>query len=269
MRRKVVPIIAVANQKGGVGKTTTAINLATSLCALHKKVLLIDLDPQGNASTSLGVAQEARRLTIYDVLVSGFRIDEAVIKTDVPNLDLVSANLHLSAAQSDMLSLGSREYILRDKLVELERVNRAAGRHYDYIFIDCLPALNLLTINAMTAATHILIPLQCEFLAMEGLAYLLNTIEKIRANLNPRLRICGVVMTMHDKRNRLSGTVIEEVRGELGAIVYDAVIPRNIKLSEAPSHGKPAIIYDTNCSGSIMYMVLAKEFISKFGRVEI
>jgi len=250
-------IIAVVNQKGGVGKTTTVVNLATAMCSLNKRVMIIDIDPQGNACTSLGIEQNQRQQTIYDVLVTDMPMEKAIIDTEIPNLSIVPSNIHLSAASSEMFSMANREYILQQKLAKLMNGN------YDYIFIDCPPALSILTINALVAAQQLIIPLQCEFLALEGLAYLLNTVKKIQKHLNRELRIGGIVMTMHDRRNKLSSSVLEEVQNEMGNMVFKTIIPRNVRLSEAPSHGKPAIIYDTNCAGSVMYIQLAREFIKK------
>ncbi|MDZ5761045.1 ParA family protein [Lyticum sinuosum] len=269
-------IIAVANQKGGVGKTTTTVNLATSLCALNKKVLIIDMDPQGNASTCLGISQDKRLNSIYNVLIGKIDINESILKTNIPNMFVSPSNLQLASAQGELLSFKHKEYILKDRIMNMMyKYNNLINIHnnkqdinqnyikYDYIFIDCLPAINILTVNAMVAANYILIPLQCEFLALEGLAYFINTIKKIQSTLNRKLEICGIVITMHDKRNQFSNDIIDEIRKELGDLVYDTIIPRNIKLSEASSHGKPGVIYDMYCAGSLMYMMLAKEFLSK------
>lgn len=250
------PIVAVANQKGGVGKTTTAVNLSTAVAASGKSVLLIDLDPQGNASTSLGIPPEKRKLTIYDVLIQKQDCSRAILKSDIPGLDVIPSTIHLSAAQNELSDLDNKESILKQSLHNVLDM-------YDIIFFDCPPALGLFTINALVASSHVVIPMQCEFFAMEGLAYLLNTVNKVRQHLNPKIKIAGILLTMYDKRNKLSLHVAEEVKKEMGDILYDTYIPRNIKLAEAPSHGQPAIIYDMQCSGSIHYLMLAKEFWEK------
>jgi chromosome partitioning protein len=249
--------IAVANQKGGVGKTTTAINLATALAATGWKVLLIDLDPQGNASTGLGITHSQRDRSSYDVLTGGAAIDESVLPTRIPRLDLVPATVDLSGAEIELVELEERTHRLDRALAEAP-----AGR-WDVCLIDCPPSLGLLTINALVAAQSILVPLQTEFFALEGLSQLLQTIERIRARFNPELSILGVALTMFDRRNNLSAQVADDVRACLGKLVFETVIPRNVRLSEAPSHGVPALIYDHRCSGSEAYMALARELIGR------
>jgi chromosome partitioning protein len=249
--------IAVANQKGGVGKTTTAINLATALAATGWKVLLIDLDPQGNASTGLGITHGQRDRSSYDVLTGGASVEEAVLPTRIPRLDLVPATVDLSGAEIELVALEERTHRLDRALAE------APPGRWDVCLIDCPPSLGLLTINALVAAQSILVPLQTEFFALEGLSQLLQTIERIRARFNPELSILGVALTMFDRRNNLSAQVADDVRACLGKLVFETVIPRNVRLSEAPSHGVPALIYDHRCSGSEAYMALARELIGR------
>ena len=249
-------IISITNQKGGVGKTTTAINLSTALAAVGKKVLLIDFDPQGNTSTGFGFLNKEREKNIYDVLCSSEKIGDVKLMSGIPNLDIVTSTLDLAAANVELINHHEKEFILKKSFQGLEDI-------YDYIIIDCPPSLGLLTINALAASDSLIIPLQCEFLALEGLAHLLNTIELIRVGVNKDLSIEGILMTMQDRRNKLCLQVEEEARKEFGNLVYNVVIPRNIKLSEAPSHGMPAITYDTKCLGSVAYMMLAKEILDK------
>ncbi|HEY5105429.1 MAG TPA: AAA family ATPase [Caulobacteraceae bacterium] len=251
-------IIVIANQKGGVGKTTTAINLGTALAAIGERVLLIDSDPQGNASTGLGVPRHARPRTLYDVLMEDFPVAEAAISTAVPGLSLLAAEADLSGVELELGLRPRRSFKLRDALAPLR-----AQSAYSYVLIDCPPSLNLLTVNAMTAADAVLVPLQCEFFALEGLTQLLRTVELVRASLNPRLEIQGVVLTMYDRRNSLSAQVAKDVREHLGERVYQTMIPRNVRVSEAPSFGKPALIYDLKCAGSQAYLKLAKELIGR------
>jgi chromosome partitioning protein len=255
---KACRILAVANQKGGVGKTTTAINLGTALAAVGERVLLLDADPQGNASTGMGISRSLRRKTLYDVLMDGLPSLEAVMKTSLPGLDLLPADADLAGVEVELGHTPRRSYRLRDALAPIR-----AERAYDYVLIDCPPALSLLTINAMTAADAILVPLQCEFFALEGLTQLLRTIELVRGSLNPGLEIQGLVLTMFDRRNSLSAQVASDVRAHFGAKVYDTVIPRNVRISEAPSFGKPALIYDFKCAGSQAYIQLARELVGR------
>lgn len=253
--------IAVANQKGGVGKTTSAINLATALAATGKRVLLIDLDPQGNASTGLGIAHAARTVSSYNVLVDGVAIEEGVVSSGIPRLEILPATVDLSGAEIELIELEARTHRL------LRAIESCAPR-WDIVLIDCPPSLGLLTMNAMVAADSLLVPLQCEFFALEGLSQLLSTVERIRARFNPSLSIMGVALTMYDRRNRLTEQVASDVRAVLGRVVFDTVIPRNVRLSEAPSHGLPALIYDHRCSGSEAYMALAREMIARLPRMK-
>ena len=249
--------IAVANQKGGVGKTTTAINLATALAATGERVLLVDLDPQGNASTGLGIGQAQRHRSSYDLLTGECRVEETIVTTRVPRLDLVPAVVDLSGAEIELVEMAERTHRLDGALAA------APTGRWDVCLIDCPPSLGLLTINALVAAQSILVPLQAEFFALEGLSQLLQTIERIRARFNPELSILGVALTMYDRRNNLSAQVAADVRACLGKIVFETVIPRNVRLSEAPSHGVPGLIYDHRCSGSEAYMKLAREMIGR------
>ena len=253
-------VLAVSNQKGGVGKTTTAINLGTALAAIGEKVLIVDMDPQGNASTGLGVPRETRRITIYDVVVDGRSINDAAVQTAVPGLFIIPADADMSGVEIELSQADRRSYRLRDAL---EKQAEAGHTAYDYVLIDCPPSLNLLTLNAMAAADGVLVPLQCEFFALEGLTQLMKTIEMVRQSLNPSLEIQGLVLTMYDRRNALSGQVAADVRGHFGDKVYEAVIPRNVRVSEAPSFGKPVLIYDLKCTGSQAYLRLAKEVVGR------
>ena len=255
--------IAVANQKGGVGKTTTCINLATALAAIGWRVLLVDLDPQGNASTGLGVSHAQRSRSTYDVLIGSATPAEVAIPTRVPRLDILPATQDLSGAEVEMVSMQDRAHRLDRALG-----TTAAGR-WDICLIDCPPSLGLLTVNALVAARHLLVPLQCEFFALEGLSQLLQTVERIRVSFNPDLSILGVALTMFDRRNNLSQAVSEDVRACLGAAVFETVVPRNVRLSEAPSHGLPALIYDLKCPGSEAYLRLARELIGRLPQLAV
>jgi chromosome partitioning protein len=250
-------VIAVANQKGGVGKTTTAINVATALAATGSRVLLVDLDPQGNASTGLGIPPSARIRSSYELLTGDCTLSDAVIATRVPRLDLVASTVDLSGAEIELVQYEDRTQRLA------KAFDSVSPARWDIVLIDCPPSLGMLTINAMVAAQSLLVPLQCEFFALEGLSQLLQTVERIRAKFNPQLSILGVALTMYDRRNRLTEQVAEDVRACLGHVIFDTVIPRNVRLSEAPSHGLPALIYDIRCAGSEAYMALARELIGR------
>ncbi|GLK48780.1 chromosome partitioning protein ParA [Brevundimonas intermedia] len=252
-------VLAVSNQKGGVGKTTTAINLGTALAAIGKRVLIVDMDPQGNASTGLGVPRETRRVTIYDVVVDQRSVDDAAVQTTVPGLWIVPADADMSGVEIELSQADRRSYRLRDAL----RAHDDGPTAYDYVLIDCPPSLNLLTLNAMAAADAVLVPLQCEFFALEGLSQLMRTIDMVKQSLNPALEIQGLVLTMFDRRSALSGQVANDVRAHFGDKVYDSVIPRNVRVAEAPSFGKPALIYDLKCAGSQAYLRLAKEVVKR------
>jgi len=265
-RPRIVPVIrrarivAVANQKGGVGKTTTAINLATALAAAGHRILVIDLDAQGNASTGLGIERKARAVTSYELILGETELEHAVVATDIPSLSIVPASPDLAGADLEFAARERREFLL-------SRAIRSRVGDYDDVLVDCPPALNLLTINALVAADSVLVPLQCEFYALEGLSQLMRTIERVQRALNPRLQLQGVVLTMYDRRNNLCDLVAEDVRDHFGAKVFETVIPRNVRISEAPSHGKPVLIYDHRCPGSQAYIRLAAEILRQRERV--
>ncbi|RYF95618.1 MAG: ParA family protein [Caulobacteraceae bacterium] len=256
--RKPLRVLAIANQKGGVGKTTTAINLGTALAAVGESVLLIDSDPQGNASTGLGIARSARKVTMYEVYMGEKTLEQAAIQTVLPGLDLAASDPDLSGLEMELAASPRRSYRLRDALSALRNTGK-----YSYVLIDCPPSLNLLTVNAMTGADAVFVPLQTEFFALEGLTQLMRTIELVRGSLNPALEIQGVVLTMYDRRNSLSEQVARDVRQHFGDTVYDTVIPRNVRVSEAPSYGKPVLIYDLKCAGSQAYLQLAREVVRR------
>ncbi len=256
-------IIAIANQKGGVGKTTTAINLATALAAIGETVLVMDIDPQGNASTGLGIDRNNRLLSSYDVLVNGASVTDAALATEVPNLFVVPSTLDLLGVEMEIAPA-------QDRITRLQKALRgdpSVTEKFTYILIDCPPSLNLLTLNAMGSANSVLVPLQCEFLALEGLSQLLETVKQVRGSLNPTLEIQGIVLTMYDGRNNLSNQVVDDVRSFMGDKVYKTVIPRNVRISEAPSFGKPALLYDLKCAGSQAYLQLASEVIQRERRL--
>jgi len=255
-------VLALANQKGGVGKTTTAINLGTALAAIGEQVLIIDLDPQGNASTGLGIDRKSRRFSTYDVLIGQAGLREAIHETAVPRLHIVPSTMDLSGFELEFAHERDRAYRLRNAVASLDSAP-ASGATYSYVLVDCPPSLNLVTVNAMAAANAILVPLQCEFFALEGLSQLLKTVEQVKATLNPDLTIHGVVLTMYDARNNLAGQVVADVRQFMGEKVYETVIPRNVRVSEAPSYGKPVLLYDLKCHGSQAYLRLASEIIQR------
>ncbi len=257
-------ILTVANQKGGVGKTTTAINLATALAAIGETVLVIDVDPQGNASTGLGIDNDKRVFTSYDVLMGDAELKQCLVKTAVPRLFVAPASMDLLGAELELAAVNNRNFKLRDAIWQQNKAaNAGESVQFTYILIDCPPSLNLLTINAMSAAHGLIVPMQCEFFALEGLSQLLTTVEKVRVSLNPRLEIQGIVLTMADRRNNLCLQVEEDVRGFMGERVFKTVIPRNVRVSEAPSYGKPVLLYDLNCIGSRAYVALAAELIKR------
>ncbi len=255
-RRGAARVLAIANQKGGVGKTTTAVNLATALAACAKRVLIVDMDPQGNASTGLGLKRSSRSKSIYQVLIEGRPLAEAVRECAVPGMWLVPSSADLSGAEIELVAVPRRESRLRDALA-------AVRDDYDYILIDCPPALGLLTLNALAAADAVLVPLQTEFYALEGLLHLLDTIERVKQSFNPDLELQGIVLTMYDRRNNLCNMVAADVRAHMGDRVYDTIIPRNVRVSEAPSHGKPVLLYDLRCAGSRAYLRLAAELLRR------
>ncbi len=255
-------ILALANQKGGVGKTTTAINLGTALAAIGERVLIVDLDPQGNASTGLGIDRRNRNCSTYDVLVGEAKLREAIIPTAVPRLHIAASTMDLSGLELELGTTRDRAFRLRDAIADLN-VNVAPDTDYTYVLVDCPPSLNLITVNAMAASHAILVPLQCEFFALEGLSQLLQTVEQVRSTLNPTLSIHGIVLTMFDSRNNLSNQVVADVRQFMGNKVYNTMIPRNVRISEAPSYGKPVLVYDLKCVGSDAYLKLATEVIQR------
>src|SRR6476661_3109466 len=254
-------VLALANQKGGVGKTTTAINLGTALAAIGENVLIVDLDPQGNASTGLGIDRKSRRRSTYDVLTREVAMRDAILETAVPRLHIVPSTMDLSGFELEIAQERDRAYRLRDALTTLNATE--SGTQYSYVLVDCPPSLNLVTVNAMAAANSILVPLQCEFFALEGLSQLLKTVEQVKNTLNPTLSIHGIVLTMYDSRNNLSSQVVADVRQFMGSKVYETIIPRNVRISEAPSYGKPVLVYDLKCVGSEAYLRLATEIIQR------
>jgi chromosome partitioning protein len=255
-------VLALANQKGGVGKTTTAINLGTALAATGERVLIVDLDPQGNASTGLGIDHKSRRRSTYDVLMGDIPVRDAVMETAVPRLHIAPSTMDLSGLELEISQQRDRAFRLRNALRALNPPPEG-GMSYSYVLVDCPPSLNLVTVNAMAAANAILVPLQCEFFALEGLSQLLKTVEQVKTTLNPGLTIHGIVLTMYDARNNLAGQVVADVREFMGEKVYDTIIPRNVRISEAPSYGKPVLLYDLKCVGSQAYLRLASEIIQR------
>ena len=256
-------VLVIANQKGGVGKTTTAINLGTALAAIGEQVLIVDLDPQGNASTGLGIDRRSRNVSTYDVMVGERSLKEVIRPTAVPRLYVAPSTLDLLGVELEIASQKDRAFKLRTAIQQLAIEGGPEDVHYTYVLVDCPPSLNLLTINALSASDSVLVPMQCEFFALEGLSQLLSTVEQVRSSLNPKLTIHGVVLTMFDPRNSLSSQVVADVREFMGEKVYDTIIPRNVRVSEAPSHGKPVLLYDLKCSGSQAYLKLASEVIQR------
>ncbi|MHA1555184.1 MAG: ParA family protein [Alphaproteobacteria bacterium] len=253
-------VLALANQKGGVGKTTTAINLGTALAAIGEDVLIVDLDPQGNASTGLGIERRNRTVSTYDVMLGEASLVDSAVPTSVPRVSVAPSTLDLLGVELEIASHADRTFRLRNALQDAAS---SRIRNYSYVLVDCPPSLNLLTINAMAAAHSILVPLQCEFFALEGLSQLLQTVEQVKQTLNPELSIHGIVLTMYDSRNNLSSQVVADVRAHMGDAVYQTMIPRNVRVSEAPSYGKPVLLYDFKCSGSQAYLKLAAEIIQR------
>jgi chromosome partitioning protein len=251
-------IFALVNQKGGVGKTTTAINLGTALAAMGRKTLIIDLDPQGNASTGLGIERPQRVRGSYELLLGGVSLADATVATAIPRLSIVPASVDLAGAEIELVNTDRREHRLTEAL---------AGHGFDHVLIDCPPSLNLLTLNALVASDALLVPLQTEFYALEGLSYLVQTVERVKRGLNPRLELAGIILTMYDKRNSLSDAVAQDVRGHFGDRVFDTVVPRNVRVSEAPSHGLPVLVYDHRCVGAQAYIQLGAEFLKRFDGV--
>ncbi|WP_421725604.1 ParA family protein [Bauldia sp.] len=260
-------VLALANQKGGVGKTTTAINLGTALAAIGEHVLIVDLDPQGNASTGLGIDRQSRRRSTYDLLLGEASLEEVAMETAVPRVSVAPSTLDLLGVELEIADSPDRTHRLRAALASLAERDSSRVRNYSYVLVDCPPSLNLLTINGMTAAHSVLVPLQCEFFALEGLSQLLQTVEQVKRSLNPELTIHGIVLTMFDSRNTLSNQVVADVRANMGAAVYNTVIPRNVRVSEAPSHGKPVLLYDFKSTGSQAYLRLAAEIIQRERRL--
>lgn len=265
-------VLALANQKGGVGKTTTAINLGTALAAIGEEVLIVDLDPQGNASTGLGIDRKSRTVSTYDILVGEAGLRDSLVETVVPRLWVAPSTLDLLGVELEIAASPDRAFRLRraiqDYAAEIDAGRAAEGApRITYVLVDCPPSLNLLTLNAMSAAHSVLVPLQCEFFALEGLSQLLSTVEQVKHTLNRDLTIHGIVLTMYDARNNLAGQVVADVREHMGSTVYDTVIPRNVRISEAPSHGKPALLYDLKCAGSQAYLKLASEIIQREKRL--
>ena len=260
-------VLVIANQKGGVGKTTTAINLGTALAAIGEHVLIVDLDPQGNASTGLGIDRKSRKISTFDVMVGDQTLRDVILPTAVPRLYVAPSTLDLLGVELEISSHKDRAFKLRAALCDLAEQTGSEDTRYTYVLIDCPPSLNLLTINALSAADSVLVPMQCEFFALEGLSQLLSTVEQVRSSLNPTLSIHGIVLTMFDPRNSLSNQVVADVRQFMGEKVYDTVIPRNVRVSEAPSHGKPVLLYDLKCTGSQAYLKLASEVIQREHRM--